>query len=131
MALTQAKRANAPGAAHDRLIEQGLNWLADHVNADGGSGDTVFSRSNPSTTTLAWATFDVGPDATTKYHSTLAAAETWLLVRVLSSPVTGRAFRVLDSIQPPNGGFLEAIPLTAATRCKGQGGTRRKGCQAV
>jgi squalene-hopene/tetraprenyl-beta-curcumene cyclase len=29
------------------------------------------------------------------------------------SLVTERALRVLDSVQPPNGGFLEAIPLTS------------------
>ena len=35
------------------------------------------------------------------------------LVRFLRSIVTDRVFRVLDSIQPSNGGFLEAIPLTS------------------
>ena len=35
------------------------------------------------------------------------------LVRLLRSAVTNRVFRVLDSIQPHNGGFLEAIPLTS------------------
>jgi squalene-hopene/tetraprenyl-beta-curcumene cyclase len=31
----------------------------------------------------------------------------------LRNAATARAFRVLDSIQPPNGGFLEATPLTS------------------
>ncbi len=35
------------------------------------------------------------------------------LVRAVRSWVTERALRVLGSIQPPNGGFLEAIPLTS------------------
>ena len=35
------------------------------------------------------------------------------LLRWIRSLVTERAFRVLDSIQPSNGGFLEAIPLTS------------------
>jgi squalene-hopene/tetraprenyl-beta-curcumene cyclase len=34
-------------------------------------------------------------------------------VRVVRSLVVERAMRVLVSIQPPNGGFLEAIPLTS------------------
>jgi squalene-hopene/tetraprenyl-beta-curcumene cyclase len=34
-------------------------------------------------------------------------------LRFLRSAVTDRVFRVLDSIQPDNGGFLEAIPLTS------------------
>jgi len=33
--------------------------------------------------------------------------------RLLRSITTDRVFRVLDSIQPPNGGFLEATPLTS------------------
>jgi squalene-hopene/tetraprenyl-beta-curcumene cyclase len=35
------------------------------------------------------------------------------LVRFLRQAVTERVFRVLESIQPPNGGFLEATPLTS------------------
>ena len=34
-------------------------------------------------------------------------------VRAVRSLATERALRVLDSVQPPNGGFLEAIPLTS------------------
>ncbi len=51
--------------ANERWIQSGLNWLAQHANADGGWGDTVRSRSNPSTTALAWAAFGaVEADAT-------------------------------------------------------------------
>ncbi len=35
------------------------------------------------------------------------------LARALRTLVSDRVFRVLDSIQPSNGGFLEAIPLTS------------------
>jgi squalene-hopene/tetraprenyl-beta-curcumene cyclase len=37
------------------LIADGLNWLADHQNQDGGWGDTVLSISNISTTMLGHA----------------------------------------------------------------------------
>jgi squalene-hopene/tetraprenyl-beta-curcumene cyclase len=35
------------------------------------------------------------------------------LSRLVRSLVTGRVLRILESIQPSNGGFLEAIPLTS------------------
>jgi len=40
-----------------RRIVRGLNWLADHQNADGGWGDTDKSYSNIATTMLAVAAF--------------------------------------------------------------------------
>ena len=40
---------------HRTLIDNGLKWLADHQNADGGWGDTVKSFSNISTTMLCRA----------------------------------------------------------------------------
>jgi squalene-hopene/tetraprenyl-beta-curcumene cyclase len=39
------------------LINQGLDWLASHQNADGGWGDTTLSLSNISTSMLAYASF--------------------------------------------------------------------------
>lgn len=39
------------------LIVDGINWLADHQNADGGWGDTDKSNSNIATTMLAVAAF--------------------------------------------------------------------------
>ncbi len=49
--------ATVDRVTHAREIRGGLNWLAQHVNADGGWGDTVRSRSNLSTTALVWAAF--------------------------------------------------------------------------
>ncbi len=42
---------------HAPLLRRGLDWLAAHANPDGGWGDTIQSKSNISTTTLAWAAF--------------------------------------------------------------------------
>jgi len=39
------------------LIDQGIQWLNDNQNSDGGWGDTPRSLSNLSTTTLVWAAF--------------------------------------------------------------------------
>ena len=43
--------------AHRELIDNGMRWLADHQNPDGGWGDTVKSISNISTTMLCRAAF--------------------------------------------------------------------------
>jgi squalene-hopene/tetraprenyl-beta-curcumene cyclase len=210
VALALARRESGRAdEQRDRLIEQGMTWLATHANADGGWGDTVCSRSNLSTTTLVWAALGVSPEAAKTYQPAISAAEKWLtlrvgkldvgslaakiveryesdrtfsvpilthcalagrlgsgpeawgqviplpfelavfpaawfaalrlpvvsyalpaliavgyarhvhapspnpLVRAVRSLAAQRALRVLDSIQPPNGGFLEAVPLTS------------------
>jgi squalene-hopene/tetraprenyl-beta-curcumene cyclase len=40
---------------HGDLIAQGIRWLIEHRNEDGGWGDTIRSKSNISTTALCWA----------------------------------------------------------------------------
>ncbi|MEO5823074.1 MAG: prenyltransferase/squalene oxidase repeat-containing protein [Vicinamibacteraceae bacterium] len=59
------------------LIARGAAWLAAHGNADGGWGDTPQSRSNISTTALAWAALHVAPSTPAIAMAELAAA-TWL-----------------------------------------------------
>ncbi len=68
---TVDRRANAV------WIEAGLTWLADHANPDGGWGDTIRSRSNPSTTALAWAAFGAA-DADARHPETVARAVQYL-----------------------------------------------------
>ncbi|MCX7886684.1 MAG: squalene--hopene cyclase [Verrucomicrobiae bacterium] len=58
-------------AQHTALIRRGLDWLRAHANPDGGWGDTVLSKSNISTTTLACAAFSL-------LGETAPAAESWL-----------------------------------------------------
>ena len=60
-AVTALSVSATPQAA---LIEGGLQWLADHQNADGGWGDTVKSVSNISTTMLCRAAFHVSAGPT-------------------------------------------------------------------
>ena len=60
MALHKAVEATPDEALQLKwltLIEDGLIWLAEHQNADGGWGDTVLSISNISTTMLGHAVF--------------------------------------------------------------------------
>ena len=61
---------------HDNLVRNGLRWLAEHQNKDGGFGDADNCPSNISTTTLAWATLAM--------HGSLATdrAEDWLKKQV-------------------------------------------------
>ncbi len=189
------------GSARDAaLVSGGLDWLARNANEDGGWGDTVRSRSNPSTTALAWAAFGAagadgghpetvrravgyldrfvgeggdlvraieslyGKDRTFSVPITMTlalsgrlGAEGWRRVRSLPfelamlprawfgamrlpvvsyalpaliaigqviharsgrwnplrSVSRARTLRVLEGLQPPNGGFLEATPLTS------------------
>ena len=56
----------------------GLQWLAEHQNADGGWGDTVLSFSNISTTALCWAAFGAVPVAEAKWPEVVRRAEAWL-----------------------------------------------------
>ncbi len=70
-----------PITHHPSLIESGLEWLAAHVNADGGWGDTILSLSNLSTTALCWAAFGAVPDADEKYKTIVDGAENWLRQR--------------------------------------------------
>jgi squalene-hopene/tetraprenyl-beta-curcumene cyclase len=178
------------------LIQDGLNWLADHQNEDGGWGDTVKSISNISTTMLTHAVFHAtgtsgdfpdqvekakqyidekggvpavvaryGKDKTFSVpiltHCALAGLVDWKevtslpfelaclpakfysmirlpvvsyalpaliaigqvkhhhrpswkpIVRFIRNRAIKKSLKVLDRIQPPNGGFLEAAPLTS------------------
>ncbi len=78
-ALGLAAREGGESAIADRrLAEAGLRWLAQHVNADGGWGDTPESPSNISTTTLAWAAFGVLPEAEAQHLAVVKRAGAWI-----------------------------------------------------
>jgi squalene-hopene/tetraprenyl-beta-curcumene cyclase len=59
-ALELVRRAGCEALAP--LVRAGLQWLADHPNADGGFGDTPDSPTNISTTTLCWAALGLSPE---------------------------------------------------------------------
>ena len=61
---------------HDALVHDGLRWLAEHQNDDGGFGDAAGCPSNISTTALAWATLSMHDG------SGVGRAEAWLKERV-------------------------------------------------
>jgi squalene-hopene/tetraprenyl-beta-curcumene cyclase len=53
-----------------------LSWLSATQNADGGWGDTVFSKSNISTTSLVWAAFAGNAH---QHADSIKRCEAWLL----------------------------------------------------
>lgn len=61
---------------NDVLVRDGVRWLMEDQNADGGFGDAAGCPSNISTTTLAWATLSMHGS------SAVARAEAWLTKRV-------------------------------------------------
>ena len=75
--------------AHAERIARGMQWLADHANADGGWGDTAISKSNISTTALVWAA--AGSREETNQVKTRAAE--WLAKNLRS---TGQGFSDAD-----------------------------------
>jgi squalene-hopene/tetraprenyl-beta-curcumene cyclase len=74
-ALTRgAEHASHPQPC-SRLIDNGLTWLLQHQNPDGGWGDTTKSLSNISTTALCWAALTIAGNQATP---AIAKAEQWL-----------------------------------------------------
>lgn len=65
------------GDEHKPLVEGGLRWLCENVNADGGWGDTPVSESNISTTVLCWAAFGIA-GADDEYSDVVEGAAKWL-----------------------------------------------------
>lgn len=78
LSLYQHENPGTPEIAE--RISDGLQWLADHVNEDGGWGDTDRSLSNLSTTTLVWSAFGAAQDTKRRdaWQGAVAGAETWL-----------------------------------------------------
>ena len=83
-------------AALDALIQDALDWLATHQNADGGWGDTVDSPSNMSTTTLCWAAVGMDERWLARHQPTMERADIWLASRVpaLTPPAIAEAIAV-------------------------------------
>src|SRR5262245_50797377 len=68
-----------------RLIDGGLEWLAQNQNPDGGWGDTVKSFSNISTTMLCRAAFHITGSAD-RFAVPLQKCAAWLAQRYGSTP---------------------------------------------
>ena len=78
LAVVDRERKSAEFAL---LVRRGLDWLADNQNEDGGWGDTVLSKSNISTTLLAWSAM-AASDGRPEHARAVERAEAWLRRRV-------------------------------------------------
>ncbi len=76
---------------HAATTARAMQWLARHVNPDGGWGDTPQSPSNLSTTLLCWSALARIGHA--MHGQTIAGAATWIRGRTgdLSAPAIARA----------------------------------------
>ena len=92
----------------------GLRWLADHINPDGGWGDTTQSLSNISTTALCWAAFGAVPGADAAFGETVARAEAWLGSHLESSSPTPEPAGPADPARSAAGSRLSPSALAAA-----------------
>ena len=68
--------ASVDHQGHGQLISAGMEWLAGHVNEDGGWGDTPQSKSNLPTTLLVWSAL------AGEQSDVVAGAESWLTARM-------------------------------------------------
>jgi squalene-hopene/tetraprenyl-beta-curcumene cyclase len=80
LSTATAVSALALTGQHDHLVLDGLHWLSEHQNDDGGWGDTVKSFSNISTTMLCRAAFRLA-GATDHLAQTVARAERFMAER--------------------------------------------------
>ena len=69
-----------------KLCENGIRWLIEHQNADGGWGDTTLSLSNISTTALCWAAL---AGQVEDIHRCVTACEDWLKRAISQSQSSG------------------------------------------
>ena len=76
--------SSSASLSHNELVHGGLRWLVEHVNSDGGWGDTTRSHSNLSTTTLCWATLQAARGTNRQYQSAIDRAEDWIRRRTTS-----------------------------------------------
>ncbi len=69
------------GEKYNSQIRNGLSWLCNNVNNDGGWGDTPLSLSNISATMLCWSAFVMAKNSA-QYEKTITNAEKWLIKNV-------------------------------------------------
>jgi squalene-hopene/tetraprenyl-beta-curcumene cyclase len=69
--------------SNKKLVFEGLNWLKENLNKDGGFGDTTKSQSNLSTTLLCWSALSIVKDDK-DFSDLIQKLESWLLTNLNS-----------------------------------------------
>ena len=120
IALATAARHDSGRRSHSgvvrQLIERGAAWLAAHANTDGGWGDTPDSRSNISTTALAWGALNVAT-STPAIDAAARKAEAWLTY-VAGGVDGGSLRRALDARYGSDRTF--SVPILTALAIAGR-----------
>jgi squalene-hopene/tetraprenyl-beta-curcumene cyclase len=109
LAVVDRERKSAEYAA---LVRGGLDWLAANQNEDGGWGDTVLSKSNISTTLLAWSAM-AASDGRPEHARAVERAEAWLRRHVGSLEAASLA-RAVDARYGQDRTFSAPILTTCA-----------------
>ncbi len=108
--------------------EKGIQWLTDHVNDDGGWGDTTLSLSNISTTALVWAAFGAVEGATETHHELMSKTESWLREKAGSLSVESLSKAIIHRYGKDK---TFSIPILTMCALSGRFGTGRAAWKTV
>ncbi len=108
--------------------EKGIQWLTDHVNDDGGWGDTTLSLSNISTTALVWAAFGAVEGATETHHELMSKTESWLKEKAGSLSVESLSKAIIHRYGKDK---TFSIPILTMCALSGRFGTGRAAWKTV
>ncbi|MBL6842966.1 MAG: squalene--hopene cyclase [Verrucomicrobiae bacterium] len=108
--------------------EKGIQWLTDHVNDDGGWGDTTLSLSNISTTALVWAAFGAVEGATETHHELMSKTESWLREKAGSLSVESLSKAIIHRYGKDK---TFSIPILTMCALSGRFGTGRAAWKTI
>ncbi|MDB4689888.1 squalene--hopene cyclase [Verrucomicrobia bacterium] len=108
--------------------EKGIQWLTDHVNDDGGWGDTTLSLSNISTTALVWAAFGAVEGAAETHHALMSKTESWLREKAGSLSVESLSKAIIHRYGKDK---TFSIPIITMCALSGRFGTGRAAWKTV
>lgn len=108
--------------------EKGIQWLTQHVNDDGGWGDTTLSLSNISTTALVWAAFGAVEGAAETHHALMSKTESWLREKAGSLSVESLSKAIIHRYGKDK---TFSIPILTMCALSGRFGTGRAAWKTV
>ena len=108
--------------------EKGIQWLTDHVNDDGGWGDTTLSLSNISTTALVWAAFGAVEGAAETHPALMSKTESWLREKASSLSVESLSKAIIHRYGKDK---TFSIPILTMCALSGRFGTGRAAWKTV
>lgn len=108
--------------------EKGIQWLTDHVNDDGGWGDTTLSLSNISTTALVWAAFGAVEGAAETHRELMSKTESWLREKAGSLSVESLSKAIIHRYGKDK---TFSVPILTMCALSGRFGTGRAAWKTV